>query len=129
MPACWGESNMRNGFLSIVVQPRGLALDLKFVSPVYSNSKETAACTRVHLRKFPGLSCRCTPCQRIELLKAVGGLMDAAKFRFSLVSAAFLVAGPVHGWSQQETTAPIVQPGAPGQDRKRRPPSTTGLPT
>jgi uncharacterized protein (DUF305 family) len=55
--------------------------------------------------------------------------MDTAEFRFCLVAAAFLVAGPAHGWSQQETVAPIVQPGAPGQDSKILSPATTGLPT
>ena len=53
--------------------------------------------------------------------------MNAAKFRCFLVSAAVLAASPFLCWSQQETAAPIVQPGAPGESSKILSPATAGI--
>ena len=53
--------------------------------------------------------------------------MYAAVFRSCLVGAGLLAVTPSVSWTQQETAAPIVQPGAPGQSSKILSPSTAGL--
>jgi uncharacterized protein (DUF305 family) len=53
--------------------------------------------------------------------------MDVALLRFGVISAVVLVASPANGWSQHAAAAPIVQPGAPGQDSKVLSPATAGI--
>ncbi|HKD44166.1 MAG TPA: DUF305 domain-containing protein, partial [Candidatus Angelobacter sp.] len=48
-------------------------------------------------------------------------------FRFCLVPILLLAASSANGWSQQRAVAPIIQPGAPGQDSKILSPATAGI--
>jgi uncharacterized protein (DUF305 family) len=53
--------------------------------------------------------------------------MDAAGLRFCVISAVVLAASPANSWSQHAPAAPIVHPGAPGQDSKILSPATAGI--
>ena len=55
--------------------------------------------------------------------------MSAAKRRFFLVRGALLAACSLLCWSQQQPAAPIVQPGAPGQNSKILSPATASIAT
>lgn len=55
--------------------------------------------------------------------------MSAAKRRFFLAHAALLAACPFLCRSQEQTAAPIIQPGAPGQSSKILSPATASIAT
>ena len=55
--------------------------------------------------------------------------MSAAEYFLFLVCAFLLAPSPSLCWSQDQTAAPIIQPGAPGQDGKILSPATAGIAT